>query len=132
MQWGMEILVPFAPAPRQLRYLIVSVDYFTKWIEVEALANITATNIINLFKKNMLARFGVLQAIIIDNGTRFIEKRLKSLMEELRIKHFASVEHPQTNSHPEATNRVITRGLKQRLEEAKGNWDDELPHVLWA
>lgn len=121
MQWGMDILVPFALAPRQLRYLIVVVDYFTKWIEAEALANITATNVIKLFKKNILARFGVLQAIITDNGTYFIEKRLKSLMEELRIKHFASVEHPQTNSQPEATNQVRTRGLKKRSEEAKGN-----------
>lgn len=68
-----------------------------------------------------------------DNGTQFIDKMTKSFLEELKIKkHFASVEHPQTNGQDEATNRVLVRGKKWRLEEASGNQADELPHMLWA
>ncbi|MCI24668.1 protein arginine N-methyltransferase 1.5-like, partial [Trifolium medium] len=46
--------------------------------------------------------------------------------------HFASVEHPQTNGQAEAANRVILRGLKRRLDEAKGKWTEELHSVLWT
>ena len=45
---------------------------------------------------------------------------------------FASVEHPQTNCQVESTNRVLLRGLKTRLEKAKGTWSKEVPRILWA
>ncbi|RDY13152.1 Tf2-9, partial [Mucuna pruriens] len=43
-----------------------------------------------------------------------------------------SIEHPQSNGQAEAANKVILRGLRKRLEEAKGRWADELPQVLWS
>lgn len=55
----MNILSSFNLAPEKLRYLIVVVDYFTKWIEVRELANITTSNIIKFYKKNILARLGM-------------------------------------------------------------------------
>ena len=45
---------------------------------------------------------------------------------------FTSVEHPQTNGHVESANRVLLRGLKRRLEKAKGNWAEEVPRIVWA
>ena len=45
---------------------------------------------------------------------------------------FASVEHPQTNGQVESTNRVLLRGLKRRLEKAKGTWAEEVPRIVWA
>jgi len=58
---------------------------------------------------------------------------MRELIKELNIKkHFTSVELPQTNGQVESANRVILRGLKIRLTEAKGNWPEELSHVLWA
>lgn len=72
-------------------------DYFTKWIEVETLANITIENVLKFFKRNILAKFGVPQAIVTDNRMQFIDKMLRSMLEELKIKqNFMSVEHPQT------------------------------------
>lgn len=54
-------------------------------------------------------------------------------MVDLSIKHhFTSLEHPQTNGQVESANRVFLEGLKRRLDEAKGNWVEEPPHVLWA
>lgn len=53
-------------------------------------------------------------------------------MEELRIKqNFTLVEHPQTNGQAKAAKQIIVRGLKRKLEESKGNWVDEPPHVSW-
>jgi len=45
---------------------------------------------------------------------------------------FASVEHPQTNRQVESANRVLLRGLKRRLEKAKGIWAEEVPRIVWA
>jgi transposase InsO family protein len=58
---------------------------------------------------------------------------MRELLEQLNIKqHFTSVEHPQTNIQVESANRVMLRGIKRRLDEVKGSWPEELPHVLWA
>jgi len=45
---------------------------------------------------------------------------------------FALVEHPQTNGQVESANRVLLRGLKRKLEKAKGTWAEEVPQILWA
>ncbi|XP_058767422.1 uncharacterized protein LOC131641112 [Vicia villosa] len=57
--WGMDLLGPFPVGSYQNKYLVVAVDYFTKWIEAEALAKITAENVLRFYKRNVLARFGV-------------------------------------------------------------------------
>lgn len=73
----MDILGPFAPTPRQLRYLIVVVDYFTKWIEAEALEKIIGANVLKKFKKNILALFGVPQTVVAENGTQFYKRKIQ-------------------------------------------------------
>lgn len=90
-------------------YLIIAVDYFTKWIEAKALKKITTTNIFKIFKNN-LAQFEVPQFVVTDNGTQFINRKFKNPQEELKIKqHFSSVEHPQTNGKTEISNNVLVR-----------------------
>jgi hypothetical protein len=128
---GIDLLGPFHKGVGQVKFLIVVVDYFTKWIEVEPLAKITTANAIKFFQKNILSIFGVPQEVITDNGTQFAGKRMRELMKELNSKqHFTSVEHPHMNGQVESSNKVILRGLKRILEEAKGSWPEELPHVL--
>ncbi|CAJ2645722.1 unnamed protein product [Trifolium pratense] len=131
--WGMDLLGPFPTAAGQNKYLIVAVDYFTKWIEAEPLAHITTFNVLRFFKRNILARFGIPQVVITDNGTQFTDKKVREFMTKIgTTQHFTSVEHPQTNGQAEAANRVILRGLKRRLDEAKGKWTEELHSVLWS
>ncbi|XP_058762570.1 uncharacterized protein LOC131635951 [Vicia villosa] len=125
--WGMDLLGPFPIGSYQNKYLVVAIDYFTKWIKAEALAKITAQNMLRFYKRNVLARFGVPQAIITDNGTQFTDRKFQEFVSKLGTKkHFTSVEHPQTNGQAEAANRVILRGLKRRLDEAKRAWVEEL------
>ncbi|XP_057443853.1 uncharacterized protein LOC130736009 [Lotus japonicus] len=132
-QWGMDLLGPFDTAPGQLRHLIAAVDYYTKWIEAEPLAKITSARVQRFFYKNVISRFGVPRVLVTDNGTQFTSKGFRELMDGLHIKQrFTSVEHPQTNGQAESANRVILRGLRKRLRKAKGNWAEQLDHVLWA
>ncbi|XP_057444851.1 uncharacterized protein LOC130737098 [Lotus japonicus] len=121
-QWGMDLLGPFDTAPGQLKYLVVAVDYYTKWIEAEPLATITTARVQRFFYKNVISRFGIPGVLVTDNGTQFTSKGFRDLLDGLHIKQrFTSVEHPQTNGQAESANRVILRGLRKRLGSAKGD-----------
>ena len=80
-----------------MKYLIVVIEYFTKWIEAEP-AQITAHKVQHFVWKNIVCRFGVPRRLISDNVTQFASQQLGKLCTEVGIKQvFASVEHPQTN-----------------------------------
>jgi len=69
--WGIDILGPFPLVIRQMKYLIVAIEYFTKWIEAEPVAHITAHKVQHFVWKNIVCRFGVPRRLISDNGTQF-------------------------------------------------------------
>ncbi|KAI3446714.1 hypothetical protein Pfo_003379 [Paulownia fortunei] len=132
-QWGMDIVGPFPPATGQRNFLIVTVDYFTKWVEAEPLARITEKEVIKFLWKNVICRFGIPRALISDNGTQFTGAKIREWCQGLSIKQFfTSVGNPQANGQTEVTNRIILQHLKTRLGSAKGGWVDELPSILWA
>ncbi|KAL0319786.1 UNVERIFIED_CONTAM: Pro-Pol polyprotein [Sesamum radiatum] len=132
-QWGMDLIGKLPRATGQREYLIVVVDYFSKWVEVKPLSKIFEKEIIKFVWKNIICRFGIPRAFVTDNGTQFQGKQFKRWCLELKIKqYFTSVGTPQSNGQTEVTNRTILQHLKARLDEAKGNWIDELPGVLWA
>ncbi|XP_045796465.1 uncharacterized protein LOC123890806 [Trifolium pratense] len=132
-KWGVDILGPFPEAAGQVKFLVVAVDYFTKWIEAEPVATITAERIRKFYWKKIICRFGLPAVLVTDNGTQFASSRVADFCKEWGIKlSFTSVEHPQTNGQAESANKVILQGLKKRLEAAKGLWVEELPMVLWS
>ncbi|XP_072087008.1 uncharacterized protein [Arachis hypogaea] len=112
-KWGMDLLGPFPQAPGQVKYLIVGIDYFRKWIEAEPLATITTQRSQKFLYKNINTKYGIPHSITTDNGTQFTDSTFRSLTDE-------------------AANKVILAGLKKRLQDAKRAWAEELPQVLWA
>ncbi|KAL0303534.1 UNVERIFIED_CONTAM: Gag-Pol polyprotein [Sesamum radiatum] len=132
-QWGIDILGPFPQAVAQKKFIVVAVEYFSKWVEAEALAKITEREMINFIWKNIICRFGIPRVLISDNGTQFQGKAITAWCKELKIQqNFTAVGNPQENGQTEVTNRTILQHLKTRLEGAKGSWVEELPGVLWA
>ena len=67
-QWGLDILGPFSTGTRQMKFLVVGIDYFTKWVEAEPLAKITQQNVKNFVGKGIVCRFGVPRVLVSDNG----------------------------------------------------------------
>ncbi|KAK3017080.1 hypothetical protein RJ639_007011 [Escallonia herrerae] len=108
-------------------------DYFTKWVEAEALATISEKKCEDFFWRAVVCRFGIPRVLVTDNGKQFDNPTFRTFCANLSIEqHFTSVAHPQTNGQTEVTNRTLLQGIKKKLDGAKGLWVDELPKILWA
>ena len=131
VQWGLDIVGPFPTAIRQLKFLVVGIDYFTKWVEAEALAIITEKNIRSFVWRCIICRFGIPRVLVLDNGKQFDNDAFQDFCSQLGIRnHYFSPAHPQANRQVEVTNRSLLKIIKTRLEGAKGIWPEELPSVL--
>jgi len=114
-----------------MKYLVVVIEYFTKWIKAEPVAQITTHKIQHFVWKNIVCRCGIPKRLVSDNGIQFASQQLGKLCTELGVKLvFASVEHPQMNGQVESANQVLLRGLKRRLDKAKGTWAKEVPRIV--
>ncbi|KAK9067241.1 hypothetical protein SSX86_014567 [Deinandra increscens subsp. villosa] len=132
-KWAIDIVGPFPEAPGKIKFLVVAVDYFTKWVEARPLATITGKQMINFVWENICCRFGLPGKIVSDNGKQFAENPFRAWCKELQIiQIFTSVAHPQSNGQVERTNRSIVTGIKARLGAEGKNWVRELPSVVWA
>ena len=74
-KWGIDLLGPFPLASGQVKYLIVAIDYFTKWIKAEPLSTITAAQAQKFVWRNIFTRFGIPDSVVTNNGTQFIDQK---------------------------------------------------------
>ncbi|XP_042415305.1 uncharacterized protein LOC122004494 [Zingiber officinale] len=131
--WGTGIVGPFPIVPSQRHFLLVAIDYFSKWVEAEALARITEDVVIQFLWKNILCRFGIPHKLVSDNGRQFQGQKIQAWCKGFDITQaFTSVAYPQSNGQTEVVNREIIRGLKVKLDHVGGNWVEELSSILWA
>ena len=112
---------------------MVGTDYFTKWVEAEPLSNIKDVDAKRFVWKNIVTQFGIPHTFISDNSLQFDSKAFRSYCCDLGIKNrYSTPAYPQGNEQAEVVNKVIVSGLNKRLDDAKGRWVEELPHVLWT
>ena len=131
--YWLDIVEPFPKAVGNKKYLLIDTNYFTKWVKAEPLANIRDVNAKRFVWKNIVTRFGVPHVFISDNGLQFDSKMFRGYCGELEITNrYSTPAYPQGNGQVEAVNKIIVSGLKKRLDDAKGKWEEELPHVLWT
>ncbi|XP_028072604.1 uncharacterized protein LOC114274823 [Camellia sinensis] len=114
-------------------FFIAATNYFTKWVEVEALASINEVDKKRFVMRNVVVRFGIPRVLIADNGTQFDGNIFRKFCVDFRIEYQnSSPGYPQSNGQAEALNKTIINEVKKRLEHAKGKWIEELPYILWA
>ena len=127
----MDIVGPFLKAARNKIYRLVSIDYFTKWVEAEPLVNIREADAKKFIWRNIVTRFRVPHTFISNNGLQFGSKAFRRYCCKLGIANrYFTLAYSQGNGQVEAVNKVIVNGLKKRLDDAKGRWVEELPHIL--
>ena len=112
---------------------MVSIDYFTKWVEAEAFATITKKNVQSFVWKNIICKYSIPRVLASINGKQFDNNVFRDFCSQLGIKnHYSSPVHPQANEQVEVTNQSLLKIIKTQLNGAKGIWSKELPSVLWA
>ncbi|XP_030970091.1 uncharacterized protein K02A2.6-like [Quercus lobata] len=122
-QWGLDIMGPFPTAVRQLKFLVVGIDYFTKWVEVEALATITEKNVRSFVWRCIICRFGIPRVFVSDNGRQFDNDPFRDFCSQLGIKnHCSSPEHPQANGQDDDKNTyrrdTVSTDVRRRSQDS--------------
>ena len=124
---------PLPQGKKQVKFLLVAIDYFLKWVEAEALATITEAKVQNFVWKKIVCLFGIPHMIISDNDRQFDYRDFRLFCSNLGIRNnYSSPGHPQANEQTEVTNRTLLKIIKAQLVGAKEAWPEELPSVLWA
>ena len=127
----MDIVGHFPKAVGNKRYLLVDIDYFTKWVEIEPLTNIKDVDAKKFHWKNIVTWFGFPHTLISDNGLQFDNKAFRRYYCDLGITNkYSTLVYPQGNGQAETVNKVIVNGLNKRLDDEKGKWVEELSHIL--
>ncbi|GJY64391.1 reverse transcriptase domain-containing protein [Tanacetum coccineum] len=112
--WGIDFMGPF-PSLRKNKYILVDVDYISKWFEDEALPTNDARVVVKFLKK-IFSRFGVPKALISDRGTHFCNSLLEKTLKKYGVTHrLATPYHPQTSGKTKNTNRAIKRILERTV-----------------
>ncbi|GJV35353.1 reverse transcriptase domain-containing protein [Tanacetum coccineum] len=129
--WGIDFMGPF-PSSKGNKYILVAVDYLSKWVEAKALPTNDA-RVVCKFLKSLFARFGAPRAIISDRGTHFCNDQFAKVMLKYGVTHrLSTAYHPQTSGQVEVSNRGLKRILERTVGENRASWSDKLDDALWA
>nr|GEW54233.1 reverse transcriptase domain-containing protein [Tanacetum cinerariifolium] len=129
--WGIDFMGPF-PSSKGNKYILVAVDYLSKWVQVKALPTNDARVVVK-FLKSLFSRFGIPKAILSDRGTHFCNDQFTRVMIKYGVTHrLATAYHPETNDQVEVSNRGLKRILERTVRENHASWSDKLDDALWA
>jgi transposase InsO family protein len=114
-------------------YILVAVDYVSKWVEAIACKTNDHRVVLQFLKDNVFARFRTPRAIISDGGNHFCDKFFEQLMKKYGITHkVATPYHPQKSGQVELSIREIKRILEKTVSPTRKDWFLRLNDALWA
>nr|XP_027191080.1 uncharacterized protein LOC101494924 [Cicer arietinum] len=129
--WGMDVIGLIEPkASNGHRFILVAIDYFTKWVEAASYANVTRSVVVRFIKRELICRYGLPNKIITDNATNLNNKMMKELCDNFKIQHHNSSPYrPKMNGAVEAANKNIKKIIQKMVETYK-DWHEMLPFAL--
>nr|GEX04455.1 reverse transcriptase domain-containing protein [Tanacetum cinerariifolium] len=128
--WGIDFIGPYLSSQWN-RYILVAVDYLSKWVEAKALPTNDARVVVK-FLKSLFARFETPRAIISDCGTHFCNDKFAKVMAKYGVTYrLATTYHPQTSGQVKVLNRGLKRILKRMVGENRASWSEKLEDALW-
>ncbi|GJW94196.1 reverse transcriptase domain-containing protein [Tanacetum coccineum] len=128
---GIDFMGPFSSS-RGNKYILVAVDYLSKWVEAKALPT-NDDRVVVKFLKSLFARFGTPRAIISDRRTHFCNDKFAKVMSKYGVTHrLSTAYHPQTSGQVKVSNRGLKRILERTVRENRASWSDMLDDALWA
>ena len=114
------------------KYILVAVDYVSKWVEAQALPTNDA-RVVSRFLRRLFSRFGAPRALISDRGTHFCNNQIEKVLKRYGVHHrLATPYHPQSSGQVEISNRDLKRILEKTVAQSRKDWADKLDDALWA
>nr|GEV87384.1 reverse transcriptase domain-containing protein [Tanacetum cinerariifolium] len=129
--WGIDFMGPF-PSSKGNKYILVAVDYLSKWVKAKALPTNDARVVVK-FLNSLFSRFGTPKEIISDRGTHFCNDQFSKVMSKYGVTHHLSTAYyPQMSRQVEVTNRGLKRILERTVGENCALCSYKLEDALWA
>ncbi|CAG8555675.1 11033_t:CDS:1 [Paraglomus occultum] len=131
--WGIDLVGPVNTSKNGHTYMIVAIDYFSKWAEVAALSTKDASSVVAFVTRRIICRHGIPSEITTDNGAEFVNSQFESLCKKNRIKQIKTTPyHPQGNGLVERYNQTLVRTLRKILDGGLTEWDNFIAPATFA
>nr|KYP72862.1 Transposon Ty3-G Gag-Pol polyprotein [Cajanus cajan] len=132
--WAMDLIGQIhPPSSKNHKYILVAIDYFTKWVEAIPLKDVEQKDIIDFIEDHIITRFGIPQTITTDQGTVFTGRKVAQYAESRGIKLITSTPYyAQANGQVEAANKVVIGLIKKHISNKPRSWHETLVQILWA
>ena len=129
--WGIDVIGLINPkASNGHCFILVAIDYFTKWVEAISLSSVTQKAFVRFLRSNILCRYGLPERIITDNAPNLNGAEIKKFCEQFKIKHHNSAPYrPQMNGAVEASNKNVKKIIAKMTITYK-DWHEMLPYAL--
>jgi len=129
--WGIDVIeVIETKASNRHHFILVAIDYFTKWVEPASYANVTKKVVAKFIRKELICRYGLPSRIITDNAINLNNKMMSELCEEFKIQHHNSSPYrSKMNRAIEAANKNIKKIIQKMVVTYK-DWHEMLPFAL--
>jgi len=115
------------------KFILVAVDYFTKWVEAIPLETVDQNDVINFIEGCIVFRYGIPETITTDQGTMFTGQKISQYAQKLGIKLINSTPYyAQANGQVEVVNKILISLIKKHIGKKPKTWHETLNQVLWA
>ncbi|MCO5559358.1 hypothetical protein L7F22_012957 [Adiantum nelumboides] len=132
-KWGIDAMGPLPRTANGKLYILVAIDYMTRWVEVQSVAKVNEKTVSKFIYTHICCRFGTPLEIVSDNGPGFRRSLLTEVCEELKISHRHSTPYyPQSNGLVEKANGIIAGIIRKVVESKPKRWDNFLDGAIWA
>ncbi|XP_025647982.1 uncharacterized protein [Arachis hypogaea] len=132
--WALDLIgLIHPPSSRQHKFILVAIDYFTKWVEAIPLVEAGQNKIIDFIEENIIHRFGIPQTLSTNQVTMFTGQRIKNFAASKNINMVTSTPYyAQANGQVEAANKILIGLIKKHIGNRPRTWHETLSQVLWA
>jgi transposase InsO family protein len=115
------------------KYIIVVVDYVSKWVEARPCPTTAAQSWKKMFHDIIFPRFRVSKVVTSDGGSHFIDGNFRRYLKAQCVEHrIATPYHPQTSGQFETSNKQIKNIIQKTVHKIGRGWKEKLPKALWA
>lgn len=132
-KWGMEFIGPIDPPSNEKSYILVCIDYVTKWVEVRAMKNLRDDKVAKLLYEDIFTHYALPKEYVTYQGAQFTSKLITKVMKKYIIRHHkSSPYHPRENGQAKVTNREPEAIMTKIVHIHKKDWTSRLIEAIWA